>query len=119
MATVLRIYYWTGSTSVSSQQRTDNVTAGPVDFTDLEVDRIILTPNFNTSLLESWYTEPSLKSLIRPTPTPFKSPESLNLGWKIDSKFDLSKADAEFKDGLLKISIPFTKGSELKTLKIK
>jgi HSP20 family molecular chaperone IbpA len=44
---------------------------------------------------------------------------SFNLGWKIDSKFDLSKADAEFKDGLLKIAIPFTKGSELKTLKIK
>jgi HSP20 family molecular chaperone IbpA len=44
---------------------------------------------------------------------------SFNLGWKIDSKFELSKADAEFKDGLLKIVIPFTKGSELKTLKIK
>jgi len=44
---------------------------------------------------------------------------SFNLGWKIDSKFELSKADAEFKDGLLKISIPFTKGSEAKTLKIK
>ena len=44
---------------------------------------------------------------------------SFNLGWKIDSKFDLSKADAEFKDGLLKIEIPFAKGSELKTLKIK
>lgn len=44
---------------------------------------------------------------------------SFNLGWKIDSKFNLSKADAEFKDGLLKIEIPFTKGSELKTLKIK
>ena len=44
---------------------------------------------------------------------------SFNLGWKIDSKFELSKADAEFKDGLLKIAIPFTKGSELNTLKIK
>jgi HSP20 family molecular chaperone IbpA len=44
---------------------------------------------------------------------------SFNLGWKIDSKFELSKADAEFKDGLLEIVIPFTKGSELKTLKIK
>jgi len=44
---------------------------------------------------------------------------SFNLGWKIDSKFELSKADAEFKDGLLKIAILFTKGSELKTLKIK
>ena len=43
---------------------------------------------------------------------------SFNLGWKIDSKFDLSKANAEFKYGLLKITIPFAKGSELKTLKI-
>jgi len=44
---------------------------------------------------------------------------SFNLGWKIDSKFDLSKADAGFKYGLLKITIPFAEGSELKTLKIK
>ena len=44
---------------------------------------------------------------------------SFNLGWKIDSKFDLKKADAEFKYGLLKITIPFAKGSELKTLQIK
>jgi HSP20 family molecular chaperone IbpA len=44
---------------------------------------------------------------------------SFNLGWKIDSKFDLSKANAEFKYGLLKITIPFAKGSELKTLAIK
>ena len=43
---------------------------------------------------------------------------SFNLGWKIDSKFDLGKANAEFKYGLLKITIPFAKGSELKTLKI-
>ena len=44
---------------------------------------------------------------------------SFNLGWKIDGKFDLSKANAEFNDGLLKIAIPFAKGSELKTLTIK
>ena len=43
---------------------------------------------------------------------------SFNLGWKIDGKFDLTKANADFKDGLLKIEIPFAKGSELKTLKI-
>ena len=43
---------------------------------------------------------------------------SFNLGWKIDSKFDLGTASAEFKDGLLKIIIPYTKGSEPKTLKI-
>ena len=44
---------------------------------------------------------------------------SFNLGWKIDSKFNLSKATAEFKNGLLVITIPFAKGSEPKTLKIK
>ena len=43
---------------------------------------------------------------------------SFNLGWKIDSKFALNKAQAEFKNGLLIISIPFAKGSEPKTLKI-
>jgi HSP20 family protein len=43
---------------------------------------------------------------------------SFNLGWKIDSKFDLGKASAEFKNGLLVITIPFAKGSEPKTLKI-
>lgn len=43
---------------------------------------------------------------------------SFNLGWKIDSKFDLSKASAEFKNGLLQIVIPFAKGSEPKSLKI-
>jgi len=43
---------------------------------------------------------------------------SFNLGWKIDSKFDLSKAKASFENGLLSIAIPFAKGSELKTLKI-
>ena len=44
---------------------------------------------------------------------------SFNLGWKIDSKFDLNKAKAKFENGLLSISIPFAKGSELKTLAIK
>ena len=43
---------------------------------------------------------------------------SFNLGWKIDSKFNLSKATAEFKNGLLKVVIPFARGSEPKTLKI-
>jgi len=43
---------------------------------------------------------------------------SFNLGWKIDSKFDLGKASAEFRNGLLQIIIPFAKGSEPKTLKI-
>ena len=44
---------------------------------------------------------------------------SFNLGWKIDSKFDLTKATASFNDGLLAIQVPFSKGSELKKLQIK
>jgi HSP20 family molecular chaperone IbpA len=44
---------------------------------------------------------------------------SFNFGWKIDSKFDLSKAIAKFENGLLTIGVPFAKGSELKTLQIK
>ncbi len=44
---------------------------------------------------------------------------SFNLGWKIDSKFDLTTATAAFKDGLLNIVIPYTKGSQPKTLAIK
>ena len=44
---------------------------------------------------------------------------SFNLGWKIDSKFDLSKATPSFNNGLLTIQIPFTEGKGVKTLKIK
>jgi len=43
---------------------------------------------------------------------------SFNLGWKIDSKFDLSKIQADFTDGLLSVKVPFAKGSELKTIKL-
>ena len=44
---------------------------------------------------------------------------SFNLGWKIDSRFDLQKAEADFKNGLLHVTIPFAKGKETKTLTIK
>ena len=44
---------------------------------------------------------------------------SFNLGWKIDSKFELSKAIPTFENGLLEITIPYLKGKGVKTLKIK
>jgi len=44
---------------------------------------------------------------------------SFNLGWKIDPKFDLTKATPSFENGLLEIKIPYTKGQGVKTLKIK
>lgn len=44
---------------------------------------------------------------------------SFNLGWKIDNKFNLNKADAEFKNGLLTVSIPYVEESQSKILKIR
>ena len=44
---------------------------------------------------------------------------SFNLGYKIVNKFNLSKAEAEMNNGLLKISIPFAEEAKPKTLKIK
>ena len=44
---------------------------------------------------------------------------SFNLGWKIDPKFDLTKAAPSFENGLLEIKIPYLQGQGVKTLKIK
>ena len=44
---------------------------------------------------------------------------SFNLGWKIDPKFDLTKASPSFENGLLEIKIPYLQGQGVKTLKIK
>jgi len=44
---------------------------------------------------------------------------SFNLGYKVASKFNLLEADAEMKNGLLKISIPFAVEAKPKALKIK
>ena len=44
---------------------------------------------------------------------------SFDLGYKIASKFDLSKADAMMENGLLAIQIPYADEAKPKTLKIK
>jgi HSP20 family protein len=44
---------------------------------------------------------------------------SFNLGYKIASKFDLSKADAMMENGLLAICIPYAEEAKPKVLKIK
>lgn len=43
---------------------------------------------------------------------------SFNLGWKIDSKFDLKKILAKYENGLLTIGIPFAKESQIKLIDI-
>lgn len=44
---------------------------------------------------------------------------SFNLGYKIAPKFSLINAEAEMKNGLLRISVPFAEESKPKSLKIK
>ena len=44
---------------------------------------------------------------------------SFNLGYKIASKFDLSKAEAMMENGLLGIRIPFADEAKPKSIKIK
>ena len=44
---------------------------------------------------------------------------SFDLGYKISNKLDTSKIDAEMKNGLLKIHIPYSEEAQLKVLKIK
>jgi len=47
------------------------------------------------------------------------SRRSFNLGYRISNRFDLDQANAEFKNGLLIIDIPFAKSAKPKSLKIK
>ena len=47
------------------------------------------------------------------------SRRSFNLGYRISNRFNLDEANAEFKNGLLIIDIPFAKSAKPKSLKIK
>lgn len=44
---------------------------------------------------------------------------SINIGYKISSQFDLSQSEAKMENGLLKISVPFSKETKTKLLEIK
>ena len=46
------------------------------------------------------------------------SRRSFNLGYRISSKFDLSKAEADYEHGLLFIDIPYTEKAKPETLVI-
>jgi HSP20 family protein len=47
------------------------------------------------------------------------SKRSFNLGYKISSKFDLSKTEAKLENGLLEIFIPVAETSKPKSIKVK
>ena len=47
------------------------------------------------------------------------SKKSFSLGYKISSKYDLSKAEGKLENGLLEINIPVSEKSKPKSIKIK
>ena len=81
----------------------------PKDDIEILIEGNIIRINYNRPITEQGEIEYIHKGIAK---------RSFNLGWKIDSRFDLQKADAEFINGLLHVTIPFAKGKETKTLKI-
>ena len=81
----------------------------PKDDIEILIEGNIIKINYNRPIPDHGEIEYIHKGIAK---------RSFNLGWKIDSRFDLQKADAEFINGLLHVTIPFAKGKETKTLKI-
>ena len=81
----------------------------PKENIEILIEGNIIKINYNRPIPENGEIEYIHKGIAK---------RSFNLGWKIDSRFDLQKADAEFINGLLHVTIPFAKGKETKTLKI-
>ena len=81
----------------------------PKEDIEILIEGNIIKINYNKPTLEGEATDYIQKGIAK---------RSFNLGWKIDSRFDLQKAKAEFINGLLQVTIPYAKGKESKTLKI-
>ena len=71
-------------------------------------------------ILKISYDKPEIKTEFDPgTIHRGLSKKSFNLGYKISSKYDLSKTDGKLENGLLEIFIPITEKAKPKTIKIK
>jgi len=71
-------------------------------------------------ILKISYNKPEEGKTIHPgTIVNGLAKRSFNLGYKISSKYDLSKADGKLENGLLTIFIPITEKSKPKTIQIK
>ena len=78
---------------------------------DLNVDGDLLQISYKKSEDESFdYTGYIYKGLAR---------KSFNLGYKISSKYDLTKTEGKMENGLLTISIPVAVDKKPKSIKIK
>lgn len=87
--------------------------------TGLSKEDIIL--NIEEDMLKISYNKPELKEIDDSITYIHRglSQRSFNLGYKVSSKFDLSKTDATLEKGLLKISIPVSEQAKPKQLVIK
>ena len=86
--------------------------------TGLSKDDVIV--NIEEDVLKIHYTKPNEGTEIHPgTIVRGLSQKSFNLGYKISSKYDLSKSEGELENGLLQIFIPIAKKAKPKTIKIK
>ena len=71
-------------------------------------------------ILKISYTKPEEEKELHPgTIVRGLSKKSFNLGYKISSKYDLSKAEGKLENGLLEIFIPLTEKTKPKAIKIK
>ena len=71
-------------------------------------------------ILKISYTKPEEEKKLHPgTILRGLSKKSFNLGYKISSNYDLSKAEGKLENGLLEIFIPLTEKAKPKSIKIK
>lgn len=71
-------------------------------------------------ILKISYEKPEESKVLHPgTIVNGLAKRSFNLGYKISSKYDLSKADGKLENGLLTIFIPITEKAKPKSIKIK
>lgn len=79
---------------------------------EVSIEEDVLRISYKKKEKEDFQTEPHYwyKGL---------SQRSFNLGYKISSKFDLSKSDAKLENGLLTVSIPLVEKASKTLLEIK
>jgi HSP20 family molecular chaperone IbpA len=84
------------------------------DQVGISVEGDIIRINYNKINKDSSESEKGLEYIHKGI-----ARRSFNLGYKVATKYDLSQAEAEMENGLLKIYVPFAKEAKPKALTIK
>lgn len=85
------------------------------------IDKNEIDINIEGNEIKFNYQKPHIPEEENPNEYVFRgiAKRSFNFGYKIDSRYDLSKSEATFNNGLLTVSIPFASSAKPKVLKIK